>query len=73
MDHGTQIYCSTCFALPGEMCRTKFLVYGHDQVMPVICPTHSSRRADSEREVMRRSLAQMLYAVALQCLEQRQT
>jgi hypothetical protein len=71
MDRGIQIYCSTCFALPGEMCRTKFLVYGLGQVMPVVCPIHSSRRADSEREIMRHSLARLLYAVALQSLEPR--
>jgi hypothetical protein len=72
MDFGTHIYCSTCFAMPGEMCRTKFLVYGHDQVMPVVCPTHSTRLADSEREAMRLSLVRLLCSVTLQWLEQRQ-
>lgn len=43
MDEGIDIYCSTCFAMPGEACRTKYLVHGQDEVTPVICPTHSAR------------------------------
>lgn len=60
MDHGTDIYCSTCFAMPGEPCRTKYLVHGHDEVTPVICPTHRTRLADSEKEIVRHSLARLL-------------
>jgi hypothetical protein len=29
--------------VPGEMCRTKYLVHGHGEVTPVICPTHITR------------------------------
>ena len=43
MDLGIDISCSTCFALPGEACRTKYLVRGQGEITPVICPTHSSR------------------------------
>ena len=69
MNYATEIYCSTCFALPGELCRTKFLVHGRDEVTPVICPTHETRVADSEREAMRHSLAQLLCSVTLKSLE----
>lgn len=72
MDFGTHIYCSTCFAMPGEKCRTKFLVYAHNQVMPIICRTHSTRLADSEKQALRLSLARLLCSVALQRLEQSQ-
>jgi hypothetical protein len=70
MDECTHIFCSTCFAMPGEPCRTKFLVYAHNEVMPVICPTHSARLAESERQSMHQSLARLLCAVVLECLEQ---
>lgn len=46
MENGIDVYCLTCFALPGELCRTKFVVHGHDGITPVICPTHSNRLAD---------------------------
>jgi hypothetical protein len=72
MDYATDLYCSTCFAMPGELCRTKYLVHGHGEVTPVICPTHSVRVEASEREAMRHSLAQMLCAAALKSLEQSQ-
>jgi hypothetical protein len=68
MNYGTQIYCPTCFAIPGEICRTKYVVHGHGEVTPVLCPTHSTRLADSEREKMRRSLAQLVCAVAFSVL-----
>jgi hypothetical protein len=47
MDHSIDVYCLTCFAVPGEVCRTKFIVHGHDEVTPVICPTHNSRLLDA--------------------------
>ncbi len=72
MDYATDVYCSTCFALPGELCRTKFLVHGRDEVTPVVCRTHDTRLADSEREAMRHSLADLLCSVALQSLDNRQ-
>lgn len=50
MDRSIDVYCSTCFALPGEPCRTKFLVHGHDEVTPVICPTHNSRLVDGHED-----------------------
>ena len=43
MSTDIEVYCSTCFALPGELCRSKFLVYGLDEVMPLVCPTHKTR------------------------------
>jgi hypothetical protein len=68
MNYGTQIYCPTCFAIPGEICRTKYVVHGHGEVTPVLCPTHSTRLAESEREKMRRSLAELVCAVAFSVL-----
>jgi hypothetical protein len=65
MGNETEVYCSTCFALPGELCRTKFLVYGRSEVMPVVCPTHRARLIDSRREALRYSFARQLLAVAL--------
>jgi hypothetical protein len=65
-----RIYCSTCFAIPGEPCRTKYIVHGRGEVTPIICPPHSTRLSDCEKELVRHSLAQLLCAVALQCLEQ---
>jgi hypothetical protein len=65
MANAMDVYCSTCFAMPGEMCRTTYLVHGAGEVTPVICPTHTSRLADSQRESIRRSFASRLLAVAL--------
>jgi hypothetical protein len=48
MDTDTNVYCSTCFAVPGELCRTKYIIHGCQEVTAVICPTHSSRLVDSE-------------------------
>jgi|HubBroStandDraft_1064217.scaffolds.fasta_scaffold99922_3 hypothetical protein len=64
MNYGTHVYCPTCFAIPGETCRTKYVVHGRGEVTAVLCPTHNARLADSERETMRHSLAQLVYAVA---------
>ena len=72
MEYATDIYCATCFAMPGELCRTKFLVHGRDEVTPVICQTHATRLAASEKEAMRQALAQLICDLALQCLEQEQ-
>jgi hypothetical protein len=69
MDLGIDISCSTCFAIPGEMCRTKYLVRGQGEITPVICPTHSSRLKAGERALMERALAQQICSVALDCLE----
>jgi hypothetical protein len=49
MDEGINISCSICFAIPGELCRTKYVVHGHHEVTPVICPTHRSRLIDAKR------------------------
>ncbi len=43
------VYCVICFALPGEWCRTKYLVHGQGEVTPVICRTHAARLAESQR------------------------
>lgn len=65
MSSDMDVYCSTCFALPGELCRSKFLVYGTDEVMPVVCPTHKTRLIAAQRKVLRQSLARQLLNVAL--------
>jgi hypothetical protein len=46
MDDGVDVYCYICFAIPGELCRTKYVVHGNDEVTPVICLTHASRLFD---------------------------
>ena len=68
MSNDTDIYCSTCFAMPGEMCRTKFLVHGADEVTAVICRTHSARLVDGQRESIRQTFARELLAAALMSL-----
>ena len=68
MSRDIDVYCSTCFALPGELCRSKFLVYGLGEVMPVICPTHQTRLIAGQRKVLRHSLARHLLNVALSSL-----
>jgi hypothetical protein len=70
MSQVTRVFCSTCFALPGELCRTKYVAHGQDEVTPVICPTHPSRLADSERESSRDMFARLLCALAISTLEQ---
>ena len=69
MDHDSRFYCPTCFAIPGEECRTKYVVHGDDEVTAVLCPTHGPRLADSEREALRDSLARLLCAVVLPRLQ----
>jgi hypothetical protein len=72
MNHdGTTVYCPTCFAMPGELCRTKYLVHGHGEVTPVICPPHRARLDDSQKDSSRRLFAQLLCAIALHSLDQR--
>lgn len=48
MDASIEVYCPTCFALPGEHCMTKYVVHP-DGVTPVLCATHSTRVVDSQR------------------------
>ncbi len=67
---GTSVYCPTCFAIAGELCRTKYLVHGHDEVTPVVCPTHRTRLLDSQKQSSRHLFAELLCAVALRSLEQ---
>jgi hypothetical protein len=50
MHRAIGVFCPTCFAIPGELCRTKYVVHGNDEVTPVICLTHVSRLV-SEEEV----------------------
>ena len=73
MDKGIDVYCSTCFAMAGEPCRTKFIVHGYDEVTPVMCRTHSARLVDSQRESNRHLFAKLLCAVALTTLRGTQT
>ncbi len=68
MSSEIEVYCSTCFALPGEACRTKFLVYGLDEVMPVVCPTHQARLITAQKKAMRHSLARNLLSATLSTL-----
>jgi hypothetical protein len=68
MAPGIDVYCSTCFAMQGEPCRTKYLVHGHDEVTPVICPTHNARLVDSHANSIRHLFAGHLLAVALMTL-----
>ena len=37
------IYCPTCFAVPGEPCRSAYWIRGDNAVVPVICKTHNAR------------------------------
>jgi hypothetical protein len=69
MDFGINISCSTCFAIPGEKCRTKYLVRGEGEITAVICPTHNSRLEAGERAMVKQALAQQIFSVALDCLE----
>jgi hypothetical protein len=65
MGDALNVYCPTCFAMPGEMCRTRYLVHGDDEVTPVICPTHSGRVLDSQKDSIRNAIARQLLAAAL--------
>lgn len=69
MDRTIQVSCPTCFAVPGELCRTKYIAHGRGRVTPVVCPTHSTRQTASERVCMKQALAQQICAVALECLD----
>jgi hypothetical protein len=68
MAKDTDVFCSICFALPGEVCRTKFLVYGRGQVMPVACRTHSDRLVASHRHSSRQMFATELLLAARKSL-----
>jgi hypothetical protein len=68
MDHAIDTYCPSCFAMPGERCRSKYLILNEDEVLPVVCPTHSARLVVSERQSLRQALARMICAAALQRL-----
>jgi hypothetical protein len=59
------VYCPTCFATAGELCRSKYLVHGNDEVTPVICRTHLARLLDSQKDSIRGSIARQLLAVTL--------
>jgi hypothetical protein len=69
MDFAIDVSCSTCFAIPGEKCRTKYLVRGEGEITPVICPTHSSRLEASERALMKQALADQICSAVLDSLE----
>jgi hypothetical protein len=71
MSSDIDVYCSICFAVPGERCRTKFLAHGRDEVTPVTCRTHSARLVASQRNSIRQSFAKQLLAVALTTLRDR--
>jgi hypothetical protein len=49
MDEGINVSCSMCFAVPGELCRTKYVAHGYHDVTPVMCPTHRSRLIDARK------------------------
>jgi hypothetical protein len=57
--------------MPGEKCRTKYLVHGSGEVTPVICRTHLNRLHDSQKDSIRNSIARQLLAVALMTLRDR--
>ena len=59
------IYCPTCFAVPGELCRSAYWIRGDNAVVPVICKTHSARLLGSQRHALNHSLAVRLLAAAL--------
>jgi hypothetical protein len=45
----SDVYCPTCFAMPGESCVSKYIVHGAGELTPVICATHDTRIVESER------------------------
>ena len=65
MGDDLHVYCPTCFAMPGEMCRTRYLVHGDGEVTPVICRAHIDRVLDSQKDSIRNSIARQLLAAAL--------
>jgi hypothetical protein len=68
MGDDIDVYCPTCFAAPGEKCRTKYLVHGNGEVTPVICQTHLARVVSRQKDSVRGSIARQLLAVALMTL-----
>jgi hypothetical protein len=48
MDQSFSIFCPTRFAIPGELCRTKYVVHCNDEVTPIICLSHGSRLVDEQ-------------------------
>jgi hypothetical protein len=68
MGNDHDVYCPTCFAMPGELCRSKFLAHGRDRVTAVVCAAHPARLVDSQRDFLRHSLARQLLALALMSL-----
>ena len=64
MGNTLDVGCPTCFAIPGELCRSRFLLHG-ERVTPVVCVTHPARSVHSQREYERQSLARQLLALAL--------
>lgn len=50
MGDGTDIYCPICFAMPGEPCIEKYVIWGGVNVTPVITGApHGARLVDSDR------------------------
>jgi hypothetical protein len=60
MEDGIEVYCYICCAMPGEMCRSKYIVHGKDEVTPVICPPHSTRVVDGQRGLARLACQEVL-------------
>ncbi len=71
MSDELNVFCPTCFAMPGEMCRTRYLVHGDGEVTPVICPTHTGRVLNSQKDSIRNTIARQLLAAALTSLRGR--
>jgi hypothetical protein len=71
MGDDLNVYCPTCFAMPREMCRTRYLVHGDGEVTPVICRTHIGRVLNSQKDSIRNSIARQLLAAALMSLRGR--
>jgi hypothetical protein len=63
MDDEIELYCPTCFALPGERCRTGYVIRNDDEVLPLICVTHNARLLASH--ALDHLLAVRLLAAAL--------
>jgi hypothetical protein len=66
-----RVFCPICFATPGEMCRTRYLVHGNGEVTPVICRTHIGRVLEGQKDSIRNSIARQLLAAALMTLRGR--
>ena len=63
MTDETELYCPTCFAVPGERCRTGYVIRNDDEVLPLICVTHNARLQAGR--ALDHSLAVRLLAAAL--------